>query len=84
MSCGVGHRRGSDPEFLWLCHRPAAAAPIQPLAQEFPYATDAALKKKVPASAFDGQSESLLELYLQGVWEMQIGAFQPLPWRMLS
>ena len=30
---------------LWPWHRPAAAAPIQPLAQELPYATGAALKK---------------------------------------
>ena len=31
---------------LWLWCRPAAAAPIQPLAWELPYATGAALKKK--------------------------------------
>ena len=31
MSCGVGHRFGSDPMLLWLCCRTAAAAPIQPL-----------------------------------------------------
>ena len=28
VSCGVGHRRGSDPAFLWLWRRPAAAALI--------------------------------------------------------
>ena len=38
MSCGVGHRRGSDPELLWLWCRPAATALIQPLALELPYA----------------------------------------------
>ena len=32
MSCGVGHRRGSDPMLLWLRRRPAATAPIRPLA----------------------------------------------------
>ena len=37
MSCGVDRRRGSDPKFLWLWHRPAAAAPIRPLALEPPY-----------------------------------------------
>ena len=45
MSCGVGHRLGSDPVLLWLWHRPAATAPIGPLAWEPPYATGAALEK---------------------------------------
>ena len=44
MSCGVGRGCGSDPTLLWLWHRPAATAPIQPLAWEHPYATGAALK----------------------------------------
>ena len=42
MSCGVGRRRGSDPELLWLWCRPAAAAPIRPLAWEPPYAAEVA------------------------------------------
>ena len=42
MSCGVGHRRGSDAALLWLWHRLAATAPIQPLAWEPPYAAGAA------------------------------------------
>ena len=42
MSCGVGHRRGSDPELLWLWHRLAATAPIRPLARKPPYAEGAA------------------------------------------
>ena len=46
MSCGVGHRCGSDPELLWLWCRLAAVAPIQPLAWELPHGTGAALKKK--------------------------------------
>ena len=45
MSCGVGHRRGSDPTLLWLWCRPVATAPIRPLAMEHPYATGAALEK---------------------------------------
>ena len=45
VSCGVGRRRGSDPKLLWLWCRPAATAPIQPLAWELPYATGAALEK---------------------------------------
>ena len=43
MSCGVGHRHGSDPVLLW--RKPAAVAPIRPLAWEPPCAT-VALKKE--------------------------------------
>ena len=42
----VGHRRSSDPALLWLLCRPAAAAPIWPVAWELPYATHSALKRK--------------------------------------
>ena len=45
MNYGVGCRRGSDLLLLWLWHRPAATAPIRPLAWESPYATGAALEK---------------------------------------
>ena len=45
MSCGVDGRCGSDPALLWLWHRAAATALIQPLAWEPPYATGATLKK---------------------------------------
>jgi len=45
-SCGVGCRCGSDPVLLWLWCRPAAAALIQPLAWELPYAMGVTLKKK--------------------------------------
>ena len=38
MSCGVGHRHGSDPALLWLWRRVAAPALIQPVAWESPYA----------------------------------------------
>ena len=46
MSCGVGHRHGLDLVLLWLWCRPAAAAPIGPLAWEPPCATGVALKRK--------------------------------------
>ena len=46
MSCGVGHRHGSDPVLLWLWYKPVATAPLGPLAWELPYAVGAALKKK--------------------------------------
>ena len=42
MSCGVGHRRGSDLVLLWW--RPAAVAPIGPRAWDPPYAAGVALK----------------------------------------
>ena len=38
MNCGVGRRHGLDPPLMWLWHRPAAVAPIRPLAWELPYA----------------------------------------------
>ena len=44
MSCGVGCRHRLDPTLLW--HRPAATAPIGPLAWEPPYATGVALKRQ--------------------------------------
>ena len=40
----MGGRCGSDP--VWLWRRPAAAAPIQPLAQELPYAAGMDIRKK--------------------------------------
>ena len=46
MSCGVGHRLGLDPLVLWLWCRPAAVAPIPPLAWELPYAMGMALKRQ--------------------------------------
>ena len=50
MSCGVGHSRSLVSALLWLWCRPAAAAPIRPLAWEPPYAAGVAqknLKKKM-------------------------------------
>ena len=46
MSCSGDCRRGLDPNLLWLWCRPAAAAPIQPLAWELPNAAGAALKSE--------------------------------------
>ena len=45
-SYGIGHRCSSDLMFPWLWHRPIAAAPILPLAQELPSATGEPLKNK--------------------------------------
>ena len=46
MSCGEGHRRGSDLVLLWLWPRLAATARIRPLAWEPPYAVGVALKEQ--------------------------------------
>ena len=46
MNCGIGRKCGPDPVLLWLWCRPAAAAPIQPVACEPPYAVGMALKRK--------------------------------------
>ena len=46
MSCGVGHRRGSDAVLLWLWHWLAAVAPMRPLAWELPCAEGVALKRQ--------------------------------------
>ena len=46
MSYGVGCRCGPDPMSLWLWCKPAAIAPIRPLAWEPPYAMGVALEKE--------------------------------------
>ena len=46
MSCGVGHRLGSDPALLWLWRRLAAVAPTRPLVWELPCAAGGALKRQ--------------------------------------
>ena len=46
MSCGEGHRLGSDPTLLWVWRRLVAVALIRPVAWEPPYAVGAALKKE--------------------------------------
>ena len=46
MSCDVGHRWGLDLALLRLWRRPAATAPVGPLAWELPYVVGVALKSK--------------------------------------
>ena len=46
MSCGIDFRHVSDPTLLWLWHRLAAVALIEPLAWELAYAAGAAQKSK--------------------------------------
>ena len=70
MSHGVGRRHGSISMLLWLWCRPAATAPIQPLAWEPPYAADVALKrekkrKKKDSSKKKGEKIILCKLELK-------------------
>ena len=46
VSCGVGHRHGSDPTLLWLWCRLVATALIGLLAWEPQYAANATLKRQ--------------------------------------
>jgi len=46
MSCGIGHRCGSDLALLWLWLWLAATAQIISLAWEPPYAVGVALKRQ--------------------------------------
>ena len=55
VSCGIGHRRGSDLVLLWLCLRPAAVPPIRSLGWEPPYAAGAALKRQKTIKKKKGQ-----------------------------
>ena len=68
MSYGVGHGRGSDPAPLRPRRRPAAAAPIQPLAWEPPRTIGVALKTKkastVGAHVAKGRGPPLLSYNL--------------------
>ena len=58
---GVGHRHGSDLALLWLWYRPAATAPVRPLAWEPPYTVGAALKRP--------RKKTSLPLYLKNIEE---------------
>ena len=63
MSCGIGCRLGSDPALLWLWHRPAAAAPIRPLAWEPPYAAGVALEKAKKKKKKKKDKENYISLH---------------------
>ena len=56
----IGHRYSSDVVLLWLWHRPKAMVPIQPLAQEIPFAVGVALKKKRIKSIAKQWNENVL------------------------
>ena len=63
MSCGVGCRRSSDPTLLWLWRRPAATAPIRPLAWEPPYAVGVALEMAKRQKKKENQEKGIGDLW---------------------
>ena len=64
VSCDVGCRSGLDLALLWLWRRPGAAALIQPLAWEPPYATGLSVKRQKKKKKKEKRN-SPMELYLQ-------------------
>ena len=57
MSCGVGCRHDLDLTLLRWWHRPAATAPIRPLAWEPPYAVGAALNRQKSKKKKEGREK---------------------------
>ena len=81
MSRGVGCRRSSDPELLWLWCRPAATALISPLAWEPPYAAgvaqEMAKRQKKLKKYFHwylGGDREFLHLECQTVWFLTLAS----------
>ena len=64
-----------DLAWLWLWCRPAASAPVQPLAWELPYAAGAALKRKKKNNPKPHRSFVLaLALFVRGVTHSLLSA----------
>ena len=57
MNCDVDLRHGLGMALLWLWHRPAAAALIQPLAWELPSAMGTAKKERKKEGRKEGRKE---------------------------
>ena len=61
-------RHRSYPSLLWLWRRPAAAAPVQPLAWELTYAPGVALKRKKKKRRFQPQRHPELSTCRELCW----------------
>ena len=74
MSCGVDCRRGSDPVLLWFWPRPAATAPIGPLAWESPYAAEVALEvaKRQKKKNSQQNTEGIHLITIRGMYDKPI------------
>ena len=74
MSCGVGHRSGSDLALLRQWYRAASTAPIGPLIWEPPYVEDAALESKTLIQRQTATTLRLLLLMLKlNGMEVEVG-----------
>ena len=71
-------RSGSELMSLWLWCRLAAAAPIQPLAWELPYATQVVLKRRKKEERKEGRKEERKEGKEPAIsMELQKGKWRP-------
>ena len=77
MSYGVGHRRGSDPELLWLWPRLAATAPIRPLAWEPPYAAEAA--QEIAKKTKKNKNKNYSSMFLMKIEKSSTKTFSGVP-----
>ena len=68
MSCAVGHRHGLDLALLWLWCRPAATAPIGPLAWEPPSAVGVALEKAKKTKKKKRAEKEIMHGFGDGDW----------------
>ena len=73
MSCGIGHRCGSDLTLLGLWCRPAAAALIQSLAWELPHATESKQQQHVRPSGIIGMAKEILLKEMSEQWHTKPG-----------
>ena len=71
MSYGVCCRCGLDPKLLWLWCRPAAVAPIGPLAWELPYAVGSALKSKKKKEEEEEEENKCCIVSWTGSWNRE-------------
>ena len=72
MSCGVGHRCGSDLALLWLWCRLVATAPIRRLAWESPCAVGVALKGQKKKKKKKKAAPSVVQTELSGVFALKM------------
>ena len=83
MSCAVGHRCGLNPTSLWLRCRPEAAAPIQRLAWELPYAAGATVKRKKKKKRDNGNIHYFEKIPRTLCFTSFLAFPVPIPWQLM-